>query len=88
MAVFIVHLSSKDPEQLAAKLEELFPHHYHRQLSERTYLVRTDIPADRLVDKIGLGSEDTRTGTVFKLNSAYGGYDDSTIWDWLDRAEE
>lgn len=84
MAIFAVHLSGEDYQESADKIQKLFPDDNHCKLSKRTYLVRTDKDAGSLVDGIGFGTEDRLTGTVFKLNSAFGGYDNRDIWDWLD----
>ena len=87
MAVFAVHLSGEDYQESAARVEEVFPNDSHYKLSERTYLVRTDRDASTLVEEMKFGSEDRLTGTIFKLNSAFGGYDNRDIWDWLDEME-
>ena len=86
MAIFGVHLSSEDATEAADRLASAYPDHL--KLSDRFYLVRGDVLTQTVAETVGIRGATTATGVVFKLNAAYAGYDDSSVWEWLSLGEQ
>ena len=83
MAVFAVYLQDED-EQVRDRLQKRYPEPQHLPLADNLFLVRSESIAQSVAEALGIKGEDRdATGVVFKLNSAYSGFADRSIWEWL-----
>ena len=73
-------------EQVKEKLNAKYPDHYYYHGQERLVFVRSDNISEEIVKNIGLGGEgkiEGASGAVFKMNTAYSGYTNGSVWEWL-----
>lgn len=75
-------LFSEADQEAAAQLAKSFPVNY--RLSDTLFLVRTPSLTEDVAVATGIKGDKRRfSGVVFKLNEAYAGYYNRTLWDWL-----
>ena len=75
-------LFSEANQEAATQLAKSFPANY--KLSDTLFLVRTPSLAEDVAVATGIKGDRRRfSGVVFKLNEAYAGYYNRTLWDWL-----
>ena len=89
MRVFAAVLNEAN-EGVAERVREAYLKPDTYQMSETVFLVTADALAKTVTTKVGLKGKDRiegARGVVFRLE-AYSGYTRSTLWDWLERAEE
>ena len=79
--VFAV-LFSEANQDAADQLTKAYPANY--KLSDTLYLVRTSSLAEDVAVGTCIKGDNRRfSGVVFKLNQAYAGYFNRSLWDWL-----
>ena len=91
MALFVVHLAGDDtPEDFPERVDQHFPGSKHLWLSDRAFLLRTDVLSDTIADKLGMrrDSDDPARGIVLKLNGAYAGLERPVTWEWLELEDD
>ena len=86
MAQYAIILRGRESEntEVAQRIKEKYPECY--PMSEEVYLVQAAEPASQIAVAVGLkGDErvDDVAGLVLKLNGAYSGYDETSLWHWL-----
>ena len=70
-----------------ARLQEHYPDHYSYHSDAPVYLVRNDGISEQIAKTVGMSGDDKIvTGVVFKLNSAFSGYTNGAIWEWLQQS--
>lgn len=75
-------LFAEASQEAATHLAKAFPANY--RLSDTLFLVRTPSLAEDVAVATGIKGDNRRfSGVVFKLNEAYAGYYNRTLWDWL-----
>ena len=73
--------------EAAARLQEHYPDHYSYHSDASVYLVRNDGISEQIAKTVGMSGDDKIvTGVVFKLNSAFSGYTNGAIWEWLQQS--
>ncbi|MCY4162778.1 MAG: hypothetical protein OXE93_00960 [bacterium] len=90
MAVFAIHITDDPTNSAKSKLEKHYQEPLHYQIAENSYLIRSNSIAQTLAETIGIDGSAGETGpkgVVFKLNAAYAGFNDRSIWEWLSEAE-
>lgn len=88
MPQFLVIFDEPSPEA-ETRLKEQFPDHYQYHSDAPLYLVRNDGLSEQIAKAIGIkGDEQIATGVVFKLNSAFSGYTNGAIWEWLQQSHD
>ena len=83
-------LLNEPTKSVSDKIEELFEKPLHHKVNSTTYLVRSSKVAKDIAVSVGLRdseSESPPSGVVVRLNSAYSGYNDMSLWEWF-RLEE
>ncbi len=66
------------------RIQNKYPKRY--RLNDTFYLVRSDNISEEVAINVGIKGDDRVeevTGAVFKLNGAYAGYSQTSLWDWL-----
>ena len=56
------------------------------KLNDTFYMVRSDGISEEVAVNVGIKGDDrieSATGAVFKLNGAYAGYAQKSLWEWL-----
>ena len=84
-------LLNEPAEAVSSKIEELYESPLHHKISDTAYLVRTSKLAKEIAISVGLRDsklEDPPTGVVVRLNSAYSGYNDASLWEWFTLEED
>lgn len=89
MAIYAIVLT-ETTDEIVSRIQKKFPHCY--QLMDKTvFLLRSEDVSGNVATSIGLkGDEqiDEAAGAVLKLNGAYSGYADASLWEWLEEGED
>ncbi|MCY4053930.1 MAG: hypothetical protein OXE98_08635 [Hyphomicrobiales bacterium] len=81
MANYIVIFDKKSDEN-GRKVTELYPGAYKHDT--QIFFVRSGEVSEVIASKLGIKGEDRDTaGAVFKISSAYSGYTNKSLWEWL-----
>ena len=89
MPVFAVILTGESVDGPVQRIKERYPTpEEHYEMSRRFHLLRADSITKWVADHLGLSGEnpERQTGVVFRLNAAHAGFDDRSLWEWLDLA--
>ena len=76
-------------DKVLGRLEAKYPHTRHH--TDTFFLVPVDknVTTDDVANVAGIkGSERDASGVVFKINSAYSGFTDKALWEWLSGFED
>ncbi len=87
MANFAIFLRDID-QNVISRIEENYPNYY--KLSDTAFLVSSDRLTQDIAENIGIKGEnriENSLGVVFKLNNAFSGYFEGSLWEWLDQWE-
>ena len=87
--IFAVVLTGGSVDGPVQRLKERYSaSEEHYEMSQRFHLVRADSISKWVADHLGLSGENTEgpTGVVFRLNDEYSGFNDRSLWEWLDLA--
>ena len=80
---FAVVFSESATDAVRQRLRRVYPSAYE-MVPGIVYLVRDNVLSAEVARKVGIKSDPrVAEGAVFKLNHAYAGYTDRTLWEWL-----
>lgn len=80
---FAVVYTTPADETAIGRLRAAYPSAYEL-VPGSVYLVRDSALSAEIAAKVGIKSDPrVAVGAVFKLNHAYSGYTDRTLWEWL-----
>lgn len=88
MNIFAIVLSEDNPE-VAQRIGEEYPNSY--SLTKTFFLVQSNSIAEDVAVAAGIKGDrkiENARGVVFKLNGSYSGFTRSSLWDWLQQAQE
>ena len=88
MAVHMIVLTEPN-DAIAARIRETYPNSY--EITQTCYLVHSQDITQKIATSVGIKGANRipdAAGAVFRLRSAYSGYADRALWEWLDQAEE
>lgn len=78
-----LYIVFSEDETVQSEANNIFPDRF--RLDRHTVLVRTEMVAEDVAEKIGILVEgESKNGVVIKANHTYVGYFDAKLWDWLD----
>ena len=81
MADYIV-IFDKESEENRRRVTELYPGAYEH--NPQIFFVRSDEFSEIVASKLRIKGEGRNTtGVVFKISSAYSGYTNKSLWEWL-----
>lgn len=85
MDVFIA-LFDEASKKAADLLEAHYPDHFQHPSFERIYFLASDDISEKIAVNIGIKGENrVVSGMILKLEGAYSGYTDGSIWEWLEK---
>ena len=88
METFVIALNETNPNVLK-RIEEAYPDNY--RLSDTAFLVADNTLTKTIAEAVGINGKnriDTALGVVFKLNKAYSGYSEPSLWERLQNKGE
>ena len=95
MQVFIVIVDDDVPEtaleQVREQIQEKYPDNRHYEMSSRVFFVTGKELTQAISEGIGIRGDNRfegASGAVFRLNGAYSGFTDPSVWEWLKDAKE
>ena len=86
METYIVVLRHPITDDIAEKADGLSEGQAYR-LSDHVLLIRSFINTPLPIRK-HLGIDKSREGVAFKLKGSYSGYEQRSLWEWIDEGKE
>ena len=88
MNIFAIVLSADNP-MVVQRIKEEYPNAY--SLTSTFFLVQSNSIAEDVAIAAGIKGDEkveNARGVVFRLNGSYSGFTKSSLWDWLQQAQE
>ena len=88
MKNFAIFLKEMDTNVIK-RIEENYPNYY--KLSDTAFLVSSDRLSQDIAENVGIkreNSAENSLGVVFRLSSAFSGYFERSLWEWLEQWEK